>query len=256
MNAGKLVFLVILLCSLIFPSWVYGADPVGGVAEMFELVDENVEDGSILCMTNAGVILCNNEYDTTMYGVFVSEPAVVMENSSLSDAKPVITSGKAYVKVNNQRGEIKRGSFITSSSQPGVGQVAVKSGNALGVALEDLVTVDSSGSGKVLVLIDIRPALVSKTARGNLLETLKEGLLAPTLTPLASLRYLLAIIVAIMAFGLGFVYFGRVAREGVEALGRNPLAGRAIQMSVLMNLLLTLAIMVGGLVLAYIILII
>jgi hypothetical protein len=73
---------------------------------------------------------------------------------------------------------------------------------------------------------------------------------------LASLRYLLAIIVAVMAFGLGFVYFGRVAKGGVEALGRNPLAGRAIQLSVLMNLILTVAIMVGGLVLAYIILII
>jgi hypothetical protein len=241
---------------LIFPSFIKGASPVGGVAETFQISDATIVDGSILCMANSGVILCNNEYDTTMYGVYVTDPALVIENSNVTDGKPMITSGKAYVRVTNSKGDIRRGSFVTSSNISGVGQLAVKSGNALGVALEDLATTDTSGEGKVLVLVDIRPALVSKTARGNLLETLKEGLLAPTLTPLASLRYLLAIIIAIMAFGLGFVYFGRVAKEGVEALGRNPLAGKAIQLSVLMNLFLTVAIMTGGLVLAYVILII
>ena len=119
---------------------------------------------------------------------------------------------------------------------------------------------DMPGEGNeeaiIYALVNIRPAIVATTARGNLLESLRQGLLAPTLAPLASLRYLLAILVAMAAFILGFVYFGRVAKGGVEAIGRNPLARKAIQIGVALNLLMTVAIMAGGLVLAYVILII
>jgi hypothetical protein len=131
-----------------------------------------------------------------------------------------------------------------------------KSGNVLGVALEEYSNNDKSEVGKILVSIGIRPAIVATSARGNLVEALKQGLLAPTLTPLASLRYLLAMIVAVTAFILGFVYFGKVAKSGVEAVGRNPLASKMIQLNVAVNLVLTVAIMTGGLLLAYAILII
>ncbi|KKU82490.1 MAG: hypothetical protein UY11_C0046G0010, partial [Candidatus Amesbacteria bacterium GW2011_GWC2_47_8] len=40
-----------------------------------------------------------------------------------------------------------------------------------------------------------------------------------------------------------------------EAVGRNPLAGRLIQLSVVLNLLLTALIMGSGLVIAYLILV-
>jgi hypothetical protein len=136
-----------------------------------------------------------------------------------------------------------------------VAQLATKSGNVLGTALEEFVSTDVNQEGKILIAIDIRPAIVATSARTNLVEAMKEGLLAPTLTPLASLRYVLAVIIAVTAFTLGFVYFGRVAKQGVESLGRNPLAGRLIQFNVMLNLILTVMIMGGGLLLAYIILI-
>jgi F0F1-type ATP synthase membrane subunit c/vacuolar-type H+-ATPase subunit K len=253
---SRSLVIVSLLILLIIPLPVFAQNSVGGVAETLEFAENDISDGSIVCMTNEGVIRCKNEYDTAMYGVYTREPAVVLENLDLNQGNPVVTSGKVYIKASNKNGDIKKGAFVTSSINPGVGQLGNKSGNVLGVALEDLQAVDDSGTGTILVSVDIRPAIVSKTARGNILETLKEGLLAPTLTPLASLRYLLAIVIAILAFILGFVYFGRVAKQGVEALGRNPLAGKAIQITVIMNLALTVAIMVGGLVLAYIILII
>jgi hypothetical protein len=253
MRAGLSIFLFFVL---LFPGTISGQESVGGVAETLEFAENDIPDGSIVCMTTEGVIRCKNEYDTAMYGVYTKQPAVVLENLDLNQGNPVVTSGKVVVRVSNKNGDIKKGSFVTTSINPGVGQLGNKSGNVLGVALEDLQAVDDSGNGTLLVSVDIRPAIVSKTARGNILETLREGLLAPTLTPLASLRYLLAIIIAILAFILGFVYFGRVAKQGVEALGRNPLAGKAIQITVVLNLVLTVAIMAGGLVLAYIILII
>ncbi len=114
----------------------------------------------------------------------------------------------------------------------------------------------SSKIGKISLAIDIKPAIIATSSRNNLIESLRQALLAPTLTPLASLRYLLAILIAVSAFVLGFVYFGRVARQGVESLGRNPLASRTIQLNVIINLILTVVIMAGGLILAYVILII
>jgi F0F1-type ATP synthase membrane subunit c/vacuolar-type H+-ATPase subunit K len=53
---------------------------------------------------------------------------------------------------------------------------------------------------------------------------------------------------------LGFVFFGRVVARGVEAMGRNPLAGSLIAVSVVFNLILTVVIMLVGLGIAYLIL--
>src|SRR4030067_923966 len=89
------------------------------------------------------------------------------------------------------------------------------------------------------------PAIVATTARGNLIETLRQGLLAPTLAPLASLRYLLAILVAMTSFILGFVYFGRVAKGGGEAIGRDQFARRGISIGVDLYLVLTFLIIAG-----------
>jgi F0F1-type ATP synthase membrane subunit c/vacuolar-type H+-ATPase subunit K len=59
----------------------------------------------------------------------------------------------------------------------------------------------------------------------------------------------------VVAFTLGLVYFGRIARAGVEAMGRNPMAKRMIQLSVLLHVVLTIIIVLTGLGIAYLILI-
>ena len=190
-------------------------------------------------------------YDGNIYGVYVAEPALALENLSLTDAKTVATSGKAYVRVSDANGQVKKGDYVTSSDKEGVGQKATKSGYVMGTALEDAEV----GESKVLVAIAAKQAFVTLSTKGNLLETIKDAILSPTLTPLASLRYILAAIMASAAFILGFWYFGRVAKSGVEAVGRNPLAGRLIQFSVILNLILTALIMGSGLLIAYLILV-
>lgn len=215
----------------------------------------DIQDGQLICTNESGYKLCEGDYSVSMFGVYTSQPAVVLENKTLADGKAVISSGRAYVLVTNAAGPIRKGDFITSSQLPGIGQLATKSGNVLGVALEEFTNSEPNSTARILVSIGIRPAIVATSARDNLFESFKQALLAPTLTPLASLRYLFAIIVTFISFSLGFVYFGKVARSGVEALGRNPLAGKMIQFSVAINLLLTAIIMAGGLLIAYLILI-
>jgi F0F1-type ATP synthase membrane subunit c/vacuolar-type H+-ATPase subunit K len=185
-----------------------------------------------------------------MVGVYVENPTVLLDNLSLPEGKPVLSLGKAMVQASVAVGAIKTGDYLTSSTIPGKVEKATKSGYVMGIALEDL-----ESDGKVLTSVDIKPVIVSGSQKVNLLDTAKQALLAPYLSPLASLRYILAGLAAATAFVLGFIYFGRVARSGVEAIGRNPLAGRMIQFSVILNLLLTVVIMATGLVIAYLILV-
>ena len=234
---------------------VYAQGIGPGMAITAKFTDEKVSEGSIVCTSAEGIKPCNEEYSVSIAGVYWENPAVVLLDKKIPDGKPVITEGRSRVRVGGVSGKIRKGDFITSSTTPGLGKRADKSGNVLGVAEEDMPG-EGNEEAIIYALVNIRPAIVATTARGNLLESLRQGLLAPTLAPLASLRYLLAILVAMAAFILGFVYFGRVAKGGVEAIGRNPLARKAIQIGVALNLLMTVAIMAGGLVLAYVILII
>ncbi len=227
------------------------AQTVGqGVAVAISVTGE-VVDGDVVCNYTGEIKRCNMAYDGNIYGVYVAEPALALENLSLTDAKTVATSGKAYVRVSDANGQVKKGDYVTSSDKEGVGQKATKSGYVMGTALEDAEV----GESKVLVAIAAKQAFVTLSTKGNLLETIKDAILSPTLTPLASLRYILAAIMASAAFILGFWYFGRVAKSGVEAVGRNPLAGRLIQFSVILNLILTALIMGSGLLIAYLILV-
>lgn len=253
----KKIVLSIFILFGVFTKSVSAADTTSsGVAVSVDIPGiENIRDGMIICSSSDGYKLCDSEYDVATFGVYSSAPAVVLENTTLLNGKSVVSSGKTYVLVTNINGPIKYGDFVTTSSLAGIGQRADKSGNVLGVALEDFENTEPGATGRIMMSIGIRPAIVATSARGNLVESLRQGLLAPTLTPLASLRYLLAMMVAMASFILGFIYFGRVAKSGVEAVGRNPMAGRMIQFNVAINLFLTAFIMGGGLLVAYFILI-
>ncbi|KKU55708.1 hypothetical protein A3C34_03075 [Candidatus Amesbacteria bacterium RIFCSPHIGHO2_02_FULL_48_21] len=254
---SKFGVVLFLLLGLVLTGFgVRAQETSTGMGVTYEFAKGEVVDGDIICNAPEGMKPCLTAYDVGIVGVYTQKPGIILENTKLFNGKAIVTFGKANVRVSVADGVIKKGDFVTSSEKPGLGQRATKSGNVLGVALENYESTDVNAVGKVIVALNIRPAIVATTARGNLIETLRQGLLAPTLAPLASLRYLLAILVAMTSFILGFVYFGRVAKGGVEAIGRNPLARRAIQIGVALNLVLTLSIMAGGIVLAYVILII
>jgi hypothetical protein len=78
---------------------------------------------------------------------------------------------------------------------------------------------------------------------------------SPFLTPLTSLRYILAVMITVIAFFLGFRTYGRIAGSGLEALGRNPLAAKAISISIIFNIFLAGLIVIAGLALSYLVLV-
>ncbi len=213
------------------------------------------KDGDVICTGKGGYVLCSDTYSTAMFGVVTSAPAAAFQGAPQANQYLALTYGKAFVRVSAKAGTIKKGDLLTSSKDPGVATKASKNGYVLGLALEDYAPSNTDQVGTIAVSLDIHPTTIYIDVRSNLLEALREGLSAPILTPLAALRYILAAIVTIASFILGFVHFGRLARAGVEAIGRNPLARVQIQGSVLINLILMAIIFGGGLGLSYLILV-
>lgn len=240
-----------LLLLVLSVSQVTAQGTLPGLSISVKLPSEMTEAGSIICSHEAGYSLCERAYDPNMFAVVSSNPTVYLASE---DTTPVTTSGEAEVRVSATAGPIKLGDPLTSSEIPGVAQKAEKSGYVLGTALADFTPSSSDEVGLIPVAINIRPMAMTQMAGGNLLELIQSGVDAAYLTPLASLRYILAGVLSLASFFLGFGYFGRIAKSGIEAIGRNPLASRTIELGIAFNVFLAVAIMVAGLVISYIIL--
>jgi hypothetical protein len=188
-------------------------------------------------------------------GVIAENTALELNDTELENPRPLLTSGIATVRVSGQAGNIVEGDFITTSLTPGVGQKAIRNGYVVGVAIENYDTEDPNAIGQIQILINIHPESKISGTRGNLIQFIRSGLAVPVLEPIEALRYLLAIAMILISFTFGMIYFGRASRAGIEAIGRNPLAKKVIQITVILNVVLTLAIIGVGLAIAYLILI-
>ncbi len=225
-----------------------------GVATSTAITGE-YKDGDVVCVDGSDIgSVCKKAYDSNMIGVIVENPGVSFIDDS--GGVPVVSSGNVYTNVSSINGSIRRGDFITSSTTPGVAQLAKKSGYVLGLALEDYTNTNANEVGKILVSVSVRPAILTTGAGDNLIELVKEGVSGAFESPLAALRYIVAGILVVASFLFGVLHFGKMAKSGVEALGRNPLAARTIQFGILLNVLIAIVIMALGLGIAYLVLII
>lgn len=245
---------LLLAVFLVSPKHIFAQVDSLGVAIPI-VIREAVQAGDIVCSEEGGHALCSEEYDPAIYGVIVENPPVSFESPDFTGPL-LVSSGEALVRVKLSNGPIQVGDIVTTSATPGVGQKATLNGFVLGTAMEDYSSSDPEAIGKVLVSINIHPNSSFVGARSNLISNFRQALSAPVVSPLDSLRYLLAFLVALISFALGFVYFGRVVKSGVEAIGRNPLASRTIQITILINIVITIVIVLTGLGLALLILII
>lgn len=226
-----------------------------GIAITLEVKGSDINDGDIICKKDQGFAECDSEYSTEIYGVVVNDPALALEEEDTDNTRLIMSGGKALVRVSSQNGNIKAGDLITTSPKSGIGVLAQKNGYVLGQALEEYNSDNPDNIGTIMVAINIHPAAGLSGAKSNLITALREGMSAPIFEPLDSLRYLLAALILLLSFVLGFAYFGRVSKTGIEAIGRNPLASKMIQLSVLMHILITIVIILVGFAMAYIILI-
>jgi len=226
-----------------------------GFAVSIPLSETNANSGDIVCSYEDGFKKCVNEYDSSIYGVIADDASVAIEDTELENSRLLLTNGVATVRVSTIGGDISEGNFITTSEIAGVGKYAERNGYVLGTAMEDFFSDSSDEIGTIQVAINIHPASGLTAPGSNILRYIREGIMVPVLEPVESLRYILAVLIILIAFTLGMVYFGKSSRAGIDAIGRNPLAKRVIQFAVLMNIVLTIVIVLVGLVIAYLILI-
>jgi hypothetical protein len=246
---------ILIALGILFPVSTWAQNKSVSTAVSIFISDKNVKDGNIITSTPKGYVLTTTYYDSNMYGVYTQSPSIFLQNTDDPQTKPVTTSGKAHVLVSSINGNIKKNDLITTCAIPGVGQKADKNGMVLGTALQDYSSSDKKAVGKILVTINPHFNSSLAGARTNVLDILREASDPGMLTQLTTLRYLIAAGIILLAFAIGFIYFGRIASSGVEALGRNPLASKIIQLNLFFNFIIMIVVVVAGLAIAYMILI-
>lgn len=247
-----LAALCLLLVVLSVPLSVLAQDVSLGTAIPVRVTDGEPADGDIISVTEGGGYVRTSVLaDPLMYGVVTLEPALYLyDKASEGEEVPAVSSGRVYVRVSTEAGPINLGDFITSSTRSGIGIKAVANGYILGTAQESYTEEDPDQIGKILVEVDPRFVQTNR----NILSTLFS---LPTLTlaasPMNALRYIIAALITIASFYIGFRFFGRASLKGVEAMGRNPLAKKSIILVVVVNASLTFGVMLIGLLLAYVV---
>ncbi len=204
----------------------------GAVATRVPVADGQLEDGDIVSIVNDAYALSRAPYDDAVLGVVSADPVIVVGGSE--GGVPVVTSGQAMVRVSTVNGPIESGDYVTTSAIPGIGMRADAFGKVVGIALARFNAASRDALGRI-------PVAVSVQYRGG------TGVFALS----GVLQSALALTIAFTTMLFGFMYFGRVARGAVDAIGRNPLAARTIEINAAFNFLLTIGMIAIGVVIAY-----
>lgn len=258
MNASITQILRISFLFLIFQlssSPVLAQNIANGSAMGVPITEKGLKDGDIITLSKDGYKRATVAYDSAIFGVVSLNPSLYLQDEGRPNDTPVVTSGKVAVRVSTINGAIKVGDFITSSTIPGVGQKATDNGTVIGVSEENYSEKDPKKIGTVYVTLSPRFAQLTNNITRNISTAFSTGLNSAFQTPLGALRYIAAAFIALISFFFGFRFFAHTSRNGVEAIGRNPLASKVILLSVGINTLITIVIMLLGVALGYLILV-
>lgn len=222
---------------------------------MTEVKDKNIKDGAVLSAAGNGpAVLSTIPYDGHVIGVVSRDAAIILSTKATENSVPTISNGTVYILVSSQDGQVKKGDLLTTSTLPGVAVKATKDGYVLGTALEDAAETDPKKEDKIAVNLDLHYFNSKPTFPGSLTDIFKIALLPTKESPTALFKYIVAAMVVLGSFILGFMTFGRTAAKGVEALGRNPAASKIIHLGIIFNVSIVVVIVLSGLTVAFLIL--
>ena len=224
----------------------YAQVSVSGIANNMAVTDTEAKPGDILVQEeNGNVVRSAKPFDNRIIGVVVEFP-VISSGEKTDNTRAVLSSGQAVVNVTAQRGAIKVGDFITSSSKPGVGQKADTAGFILGRSLGEYSDTNQDGQVPVAVNIGLFASGPNVTgALGALFSSLTLGFQNTQNFPTV-LRYLLASIISLVTFLISAFSFVRFMRHGLEAIGRNPLAKKTIVSGMILNAVIVTVLTLAG----------
>lgn len=250
------LFFILSAVSFAVPRQVLAQGFMSGVATYVQISDKTVKNGDIVSIGPKQYSLANKPYDSLIGGVVVLDPALSIDLTNGERSYPVVTTGKVLVNVNTSNGPIKIGDQVTASTTPGIGMRATQPGYVIGNAQENYSEKDPKKVKSILVVLDTRyayPPVPGVGTGSKILEIFNLTAAASYQQPSLFIKYAISALIVIVTFVIGFFTFGRIASNGITALGRNPLAGRMIEVGIVLNVLIALAIVFSGLFLAYLI---
>lgn len=256
--------LLTLICALIFTALLVPRAYALDIANIYP-VDTKAISGDILTdSTTQGLIRSSSAYDNRLFGIVEDDPLAVYRDTATPKNRPVVRNGDNSVNVTDFNGPLSVGDYITSSPIEGKGMKATESGEVVGVVTSKGVSSSpisyqgkSYPSSTVIVSLNIEYRDLG-TGRSNIAlfnalnTTLFKGIQNPEQFQTV-VRYIIAGVIALLAFTFGFIAFTRSISKGIEAIGRNPLAKGAIQVSIGLEIILTIITSFAGVALAYII---
>ena len=217
-----------------------------GTVVNIEIADLEATVGDILSVTSGGIVRSSTPYDQNVFGIIVESP-VVSSGEITENTVPVLSAGRALVKVTADNGEIIAGDFITTSQTPGVGQKATDVGFVVGRALEDY------SAGEIgLISVQISVIEFGKQDLGGaggilgaIFGALNVGFSDSSNFPII-LRYISAATIGVVTFIIAGVSFVRFMSRGIEAIGRNPMARKVIVAGMVINAVIVFLLTAAG----------
>ncbi len=236
------------------------------VTSTYPIEDKDAISGDILSSRpGSGIVRANSTYDNRIFGILQDNPVLVFRNINAKDnEKPVMRLGTVQVNITDFNGKLEQGDYITSSPIPGKGMKAQQSGYVIGTAISPVQeTGDITYEGKSYKVGTIQVALRIEYGELNTARSANAALNSINAAFFKNIddpekftiliRYLIAGLVALVFFFFSFLSFTRSISKGVEAIGRNPLAKRSIQISILLHLGLTVFVSAIGLIIVFLI---
>ena len=226
------------------------------IATTHEMLEE-AQNGDVVSFSadEEGLVLSREAYDKRLFAVVATEPQIVYRIGE--SGYPLVRDGVVYVNISTVNEEIAPGDYMTSSPIPGKAQKATSStGHILGIAIDGFregsgEKTDYEGKeiwiGKIRIALAIGPVspalflLKSSSGAVGALDQLGNALMQTFQEPDSGfiiMRYILAAVVVLLTTTISFKNFGRNITQGIEALGRNPLARRQIELMIIFNVIL------------------
>lgn len=240
---------ILLEIGLLFPFAVQKvfAEDISSVGiATYMPITQNVEDGDIISTSPQGYGLSTKSYDSQVIGIVAKKPAIALKTDTEQGGIPVVNVGTALVKVMGTNGNIKKGDYLTTSDKKGVGMKATRSGYVLGQALEDVTFKNKSDITLMAINLNLHFFQTKATVNDSITQIFSISQLAAYEEPLTVFKYVVSAGILILSFAFGFLIFSRAINSGIQALGRNPLAGRMIQLSIIFNVVLVIIIIMSA----------
>ncbi len=235
--------------------------PTVGISVILKASDQNeIRSGLIVAKDPKTYYLTRSYKDPNVAGVITENTDFLYTIDNGEDRTTLAVDGVTDVWVSNELGTVKYGDFITTSTETGIGVKAIENGSVVGYAME--ATPDGDGPHLIKVKLTLTDSWAGEVPSesnnlykesGNTLTRLLENAGLEAQESSRSFLYIIVLIIVILASIFGFFTFGRIAVNGIYAVGRNPLAKSTIVRTILINSFITILFTLASLVVALLI---